>query len=444
MDCLHGFIKIDKCIYNENGIDYPFLIEDNALLIFPPNGEKLTLSISEGIEHLQTLKSQGPIDRAVFKLNFWDGSAGTVLVDNDYSVNNGLIVYEINYLMKCEKGKEVKTFCVESKYLNELAKKTDFINSKDFEKNFEFGEISILKNKKIKLFMRWNKTIPKGNGNIIKAYLVFKCEQELSFDEIIFLNNVCRRFFCFISYSRDAQIENSYAFAVSKMNTIFKGFVFEDNDEKLEKHILSLDNIESTLVKILEFVSKDIFYLEYFAHTSQKHIYLYSRVSCILACFERYAKVLYESEFKRSKEYVDLRNSVIKLLEEEKSKAGTKRIKGYYDELESKLAQESITYGNKVAKVINNNKEIIEHVIDKRIEGTNYKNKVNKLTTDLNNLRNDLAHANIEVRLNDSVMNEIEILEILLYIMAFRIAGINDENVIKSCMYDIFRINVMS
>lgn len=444
MDCLHGFIKIDKCTYNENGIDYPFLIEDNALLIFPPNGEKLSLSLAEGIKHLTTLKSQGPIERSVFKLNFWDGSVGTVLVDNDYSVNNGLIVYEVNYLMKCEKEKEVKTFCVESKYLNELAKKTDFINSKDLKKIFDFGEISILENKKIRLLMRWNKTISKGNGNIIKAYLVFKCEQELSFDEIISLNNVCRRFFCFISYSRDAQIENSYAFAVSKMNTIFKGFVFEDNDENLENHILSLDNIKSNIGKMLEFVSKDIFYMEYFAHTSQKHTYSYSRVSCISACFERYAKVLYESEFKRSKEYVDLRDSVIKLLEEEKSKAPTRRIKSYYDELEGKLAQESITYGNKVAKVINNNEGIIKHIIDKRIEGKDYKSKVNKLTTDLNNLRNDLAHANVDVRVNDLVMNEIEILEILLYIMAFRIAGINDESVIKSCMSDIFRIKFMS
>ena len=443
MDYLHGFIKMNKCTYDENGEDYPFLIEDDKLLIFPPNIKLNSLAAMESFKELTISERLEKNEEILVKLMFCDGTEGEAYLYDMHSMFNGLLVYTIKYLVKHEKSELVKCFCIESSYLNALANKSEFAKSDKLVEKFDLGAISILTDKEILVSIKFNKILSKNRASSIKAYLNLKCEQGLNIDEIILLNNVCRKFFCFISYSLDAHIENSYAFGISKMNTSFKEFIYADDDKNIETQILGLENIKQNICKLIEFVSKDIFYFEYFTHTSQKYSYSFGRIVCLLACFERYAEKRYGDVFKRSEQYREVKDSVIEYLKQRKEE-GTGKVKKYYSEIINLVSYEKLTYGDQIAKVIGYNENIMRPIIDDVIEGEDYNKKLHNLKSKLNKLRNDLAHAKVDMKLDKSVIENVIVVEVLLYVIAFKIAGIDDDAVIKSCLHDLFSIEFMS
>lgn len=443
MDYLHGFIKMNKCTYDENGEDYPFLLEDDKLLIFPPNIKLNSLAAIESFKALKISERFEENKAILVKLKFCDGTEGEAYLYDMHSMFNGLLVYTIKYLVKHDKSELVKNFCIESSYLNELANKSEFVKSDKLAEDFDLGVISILNDKEIQVSIRFNKIFSKSGANSIEAYLNLKCEHGLNTDEIIFLNNVCRKFFCFISYSLDAQIENSYAFGISKMKTAFKEFIYADDDKNVETRILSLENIKQNICKLIEFVSKDIFYFEYFTHTSQKYNYGFGRLVCLLACFERYAEKQYGDIFKRSEQYREVKDSVIEYLKQRKEE-GTGKVRKYYSEIINLVSYEKLTYGDQIAKVIGYNENIMRPIIDDVIEGEDYNKKLQNLKSKLNKLRNDLAHAKVDMKLDKSVIENVIVVEVLLYVIAFKIAGIDDDAVIKSCLHDLFSIEFMS
>lgn len=160
------------------------------------------------------------------------------------------------------------------------------------------------------------------------------------------------------------------------------------------------------------------------------------RVSRIFAEFERTYKQVYGENI-RSKEYVDTKNEIANELNKIKeNQTGQKR--RYYKEIIKGIEKSNVGLNQKIEYALQDCSDIMDKVITICYQEHE---KIENISDRLGMLRNDMIHGEMQYKLKPIDLTDINILEILIYVVLFKSIDLTAEN-IQSCLNDIFRIHI--
>lgn len=261
--------------------------------------------------------------------------------------------------------------------------------------------------------------------------------------EIIMIQN---KFMQFIAYRRNVKFEKVRVLDINEdERKETKGIIIYnelidnevENNKNKRQRIIKLLYIEGVISRIYELiVNGDIYFSHLCKNISALSSYNIMRVSRIFAEFERTYKQVYGENI-RSKEYVDTKNEIANELNKIKeNQTGQKR--KYYKEIIKGIEKSNVGLNQKIEYALQDCSDIMDKVITICYQEHE---KIENISDRLGMLRNDMIHGEMQYKLKPIDLTDINILEILIYVVLFKSIDLTAEN-IQSCLNDIFRIHI--
>ena len=368
---------------------------------------------------------------SVFEYNYgkkdFDGISGLLFESPELNC-----FYDASSIYKHKKDKDGKRIIIES----------EFRESKEIA-SFMYEDIQVKVDIKIDRTFCYRVENPLQAKTKLMFTFSKKVKEMSKILEIIMIQN---KFMQFITYRRNVKFEKVRTLDINEdKKKEIKGIIIYnelmDNEVETNKNrrqrIIKLSDIEEVVSKMYELIANgDIYFSHLCKNISSLSSYNIMRVSRIFAEFERTYKQVY-GESIRSKEYSDTKEEIANELNKIKeNQIGQK--KRYYKQIIRGIEKSSIGLGQKVEYALKDCSTIMNKVINIYYQKHE---KIENISDRLGMLRNDIIHGEMQYKLKPIDLTDINMLEILIYVVIFKFIDLTDKN-IQSCINDIFRMHI--
>lgn len=220
--------------------------------------------------------------------------------------------------------------------------------------------------------------------------------------------------------------------------TIWAHNIVNPEEDYLKKHYIEYDFIKTIDDKILQAIIDEKIFIRHIPENEIKRNQITSQSFVIISsAFEWEFSQLFPNGVKHRK------NKINKV---EEIKKDLLQLSSNYDKQKSKIIEkivENIGKDNLESKLIYTNKELKDasEVFIQHLCSLNHIKNKDKIFTNLQKLRNDFAHGNMDIDLDSDGFVGIIYLERLIYIMQLKRFGLDDKN-IKKAINKLFGSNI--
>ncbi len=250
-------------------------------------------------------------------------------------------------------------------------------------------------------------------------------------NDIIKTYNILRGFFQYITYRKNVNIGNAYLFLIDKNGQrkksgvlVFPQVFQNETHERSNKQIITYQLLKDHSSKLLSAIEKDQIGFKHLCDSiKDRQNYSSSRVIMIFAEFEREYRNIYGEE-SRSDEYMEVKNEIVaKIHEHMLSKNGIKR--KYVKEILKYINKRDIGFKEKIKKSLEENKEIMNCFVEHKY-GCSYSAAIEEISSHMGNLRNGIAHSRLGISTTPELLDDIFIIEELIYAIRLKYISICD------------------
>ena len=169
--------------------------------------------------------------------------------------------------------------------------------------------------------------------------------------------------------------------------------------------------------------------------------YPVSRSFGILSAFEREYRNIYGDNYTRSNQYTETKDTIVGLLKEQAVKLTGKR-KRYVKHFINGIENDSLPFSNRVEIALCDCEEIISPFIEAFYPSRNKKEIYTSIAEHMGRLRNGIAHSRLDVSIKPVFMDDLKIMEIMIYAMRLK-AIKKDSHDIITALSDLFGIRLV-
>lgn len=368
---------------------------------------------------------------SVFEYNYgdkhFDGISGLLFESSELNY-----FYDASSIYKHKKYEDGKKIIVESEHRDseEIA-------------NFLYDNIQIKVEIKIDRTFSHNVECPLYS----KTKLIFTFSEKIKeLKKILNIIMIQNKFMQFITYRRNVKFEKVRTLDTNKDGKKeIKGIIIynelidneiETNKDKRQR-IIKFLYIKGFISKIYELiVSRDIYFSHLCKNISSLRSYNLMRIGRIFAEFERTYKQVYGENI-RSIEYCNTKEEIIENLNGLQGNQTGKK-KKYYKDIIRGIEKSSVGLDQKIEHSLQDCSTIMDKII------TIYYQKheeIENICDRLGMLRNDMIHGEMQYKFKPINLDDINILEILIYVVLLKFINLPKEN-IENCINDIFKIHI--
>lgn len=213
--------------------------------------------------------------------------------------------------------------------------------------------------------------------------------------------------------------------------------VIPEEDERWKKRMIKYQNLNIDLSSLLQAISNNEMYFQHFSSSiSEQYSYEINRVILIFAAFEREFSNVLKDEFKRSENYYRTKKLAIEsLLQLQLTSKSKKYIKGF-----CKIINNSdYTFSERLKQSFVQCSDIISPFVKKEyfdVSNTLFE----EISDRINIMRNNFVHGNMGFVFEPINISDLNILQIIIYILRFKKIGLADKK-IQKCINDLFSYN---
>ena len=231
--------------------------------------------------------------------------------------------------------------------------------------------------------------------------------------------------------------EKGKYFPVAQM-TLFIHNIDEAEEDYIKKYHINYDYIKTIDHKILQAIVDEKIFIRHIPENELKRNQITPQSFVIVSsAFEWEFKQLFTNVVEHTK---------TKINKMEEIKNDLLQLSVNYDKQKNKVIKkivEDVGRDNLESKIIYTNKKLsnISEIFLQYLCNLNYIKNKNKIFTNLQKLRNDFAHGNMDIDIDSDGFVGIIYLERLIYIMQLKRFGLDDEN-IKKAINKLFGGNI--
>ena len=293
------------------------------------------------------------------------------------------------------------------------------------------------------------KISPRDINNYFITNTILKFKWNELVDDYEFVYDIVMTAYKFISYlyyrqninfenidllSKD---ENDKYFTTAQM-TIYINNTKKPQDDYLKKHYIDYNFISTIDNKILQAIIDENIFIRHIPENEEKRNQITPQSFVIVSsAFEWEFKQLFPNGVEHSENKInqitEIKDDLLTLSRNyEKKKVDV--IQKIIENLEKDNLESKLIYANKKLKVVS-------EIFLKYLCKLNSVSNKNKIFTNLQKLRNDFAHGNMDIDIDSDGFLGIIYLERLVYIMQLKRLGLDDEN-IKKAVNKLFGSNI--
>lgn len=449
---------------------FPFTFKNGILTIIPPTIEKWSEFYKE-LFHWNFNKKQKNkwLDKKIIN-GITDKYKGVkFFVTDNPSYSNGYYSYSVDYLYiyDCKnnsdemydingirfKGPECNYFYNVSEYINEDFETKDnkfsrfnlevlSKDDKDFGK-FRWHNYTV----SIKGSLSWKKANDTYSPLEIDSLIVLnlsRCCNDL--EKLLELVSIQRIVLAFCAYRKNITFKeiDTYTYVKDKLKRK-TGNIYIFNEKEIEKdikHLRQIIDLRDINFKISKLYKLALDNKLYTTHICQNYLmrnsYTPARVLSILIAFEHTFKIIYKDVSLSNDEFNLAKIKTIKFLDEQIS-INSGKLKKKFKGLKNSVNKTKLGYDEHLKYALNDNFKVLEPFIKNRFQVKNTKTIVSKSSERINNIRNLMAHGNLDIKFKPINSNDIYLVELLLYSMILKYIGL-EAKIIQDKIKKLFNI----
>lgn len=452
---------------------YPFLFENSQLFLFPGTEiewNKQKLDLFESVIEFSKLRIKHEwISNNYIKGITNDEKQILFITKGDSSNNNGFLSFEIQCLYIYEsqsstesinglifKANEIDDFFDPARVfrnnisVDEKDKSHVFIVKSDgaLRNSIKCGSYSYC-GVDICVEVSAFSTLSFGSEKPLSAQSQFYLEFskpitiDMTFDIILhqrlFLQYVCYR--KNIEFSEISVIDKNNEGLRKRTGQIY---ILDEEDietnKKEREKVLIYESLKQNTVNIFQAIADNKLYFEHFSKSAAaKKSYGVDRIILIFAAFEREFSNIFPVDLLRSKQYLEVKSQVVSLLNDyEKNFSG--KIKKYINSFKRIISNSDSKLSDRITYAINRCFNVLEVFLKYNYEKVD-QDLVDNIANRMNDIRNDIAHGNLNLQIEPVHLFDFKIMEILLYVMRLNEMGI-DTFIIKKAICKLFGYSI--
>lgn len=315
--------------------------------------------------------------------------------------------------------------------------------------DFDFGVFE-MEEKVLHLSGHAFATLAGRSANPFEAhsFLLAECEDCLSVRNGVDLAYTIMDFLKYVSYRSNISIFSVDTFRYDEHGTReYIGFLSfpreksEEKSEKAQKVIIGYDLLKENSTALMQLFCDKVITLQHLCESIETRLhYTTARFILILTAFEREFRNVYGLDFGRSEKYLRVKAEVLDSLNVmRENKHG--KCREYVDQIINLIGASDNGYGMKVQKALKCCLDIIEPFIRKKYEGE-IEDVINGIGKRMGNCRNGIAHGRLDFLIDPINLDDIKIIEELLYAMRLKSLSI-DSTAIQKAINSLFCENMM-
>jgi hypothetical protein len=214
-----------------------------------------------------------------------------------------------------------------------------------------------------------------------------------------------------------------------------------ESHKRKKDRIIKFNYIENVVCSLMETITKGEIYFEHLCNSiSETASYNISRYILIFAAFEREFRNIYGFDYGRSDKYLKTKEEAVRMFDI-KIEESSGKVKGYYKEIQRFVSKLDIMLMQKIQVALNDCKDIMEPFI-KYNYSDDFDETVDRIGERMNDLRNNVAHANLDLSIDTVHLTDLGIIQILLYAMRLKKLSV-DQVSAKKALKDLFGIPIV-
>ena len=191
------------------------------------------------------------------------------------------------------------------------------------------------------------------------------------------------------------------------------------DDENKQKQFISSEHLSKHTADLVSFIHQGKVGFQFICDTAAKrNSYPPSRIIAICTEFEREFRNVYGTDVLRHDIYKETKEEIVKLLDS-KADDETGKKRQYIKSFSRSVSNFDDSYGQRVRYAMEQNETILKPFLD-----TFFRDELSELKEGipdrLNDIRNGLAHSRLDFELTPVNLSDIEVLEILTYIIVLQ------------------------
>lgn len=480
---LIGFVKVD-------GTDYPFEFDEKTftLNLYPPSREvqeKKRFDIFDDVNAVASDSHEWISCTRITGVSFggkktasgslFSSSYHYILFDvQDVEANyNGFVSYPVNWYFLYSKeiqeagisgfklvGNTINYFYNPEVALQREVKLTEdrtaakklSVSSNDMQCSNSCGEYRLTDGITAKISVNAYSTIRyQTASNPIDAESVFVTmfSRPLKDEEIDILLNAyryTRRFFHYLSRRCNVGLYDVDVCFLNKDNKrdysgllVFKEREQEESHKDANQRMIDCSVLGVHSAKLFSLIAGNVLgYGHICKSISDTHQYSPSRALMILAEFEREFFNIYGGDRNRSQEYQEVKQDILGMIDDIISSATGKR-RACAKELRKYVANHSNSFQSKIIKALNDCRPIMEPFVRKRYKGE-FEEAVDGIGERMGEIRNGLAHSRLSLQFEAIHLDDLNIVEELLYAMRLKTI-LYDTTIVQKGINNLFGEN---
>ena len=459
-------MKIDNFsgYINYKGEEYIFTYEDYQIQLIPITYEKMiSHRIDNTFNAIVGKTKTGFVNDTIINGICFDNSAITICIidypnsELNFKVrwmyihnenNNPMKIKGINFI-----SQEINYFYDIKRYINDdyQTKENKFksltINVNSLERellgNFKYKDYNI----EIYGDMAFKKNYDVSNNLELWSKLSLESKDEISdlntiYEIVILQKNVID----ILTYRKNNTFDSIEIYTYKNEERIIQGRFYINNgciketNYKNVKQIITSSHIKN-IGKLYKLINERKIYLSHLSESHKlKSTYDSSKLLGILIAYERMINWKYSKSSMRNKEYLELLSRMKQLTIENKEKlcTGLANKNTKFKNNVDNIFKPKVPYSKYIKQAIEDYPITLSLI--ENIYGVHASNKsINKISERINELRNNMAHGNIDIEVTDNHIKDIHFMEILIYILILTELGLKEEE-IASKIVTLFNI----
>ena len=281
-----------------------------------------------------------------------------------------------------------------------------------------------------------------------KSYLRMAFSKKIVLEEMIEKARNVQSFLAYVSYRNNIKFTDiSTYIAMGEGHVrncgklVFRGDCKEEKTEKARQRIIKAEYLSDHMAEIFRAIDCGEIPFGYLCDSIEdmSH-YPISRIIMILATFEREFHTIYGQDVRRSEDYKNIKDKIIKQIEN-LAEGFTGKHRKYVKSFAGIIRNSDSSYGDRFKYALEDCKGIMEPFVTRHFEGT-YEEIIEDVSFNVNTLRNGIAHSRLDMKLEARHLTDIKFVEEMIYVIRLKKIGVED-NVIKKSINELFRENVL-
>lgn len=458
-------MKIDEQIKGfilEEDKEYPFIYEDNYLLLFPTSRDEWNQQrinsrkdFINNVNEEKVKENKWIESKRLHGITNKNNSIIFEVSSNSFS-DNGFIGYSVNFILVYDNskvtinqingfttsGRELDVFYNPSRafstefHFNETDSKVASIvvngNSTDYIGEYQKQGIDIEINLSIIPKYKFN----QGEPLSAKTNISFAFSKECNIDFLLDVYMHLKKFFYYVCGRTNIEFYDLHIHGSGYKNVGVLRFVEDNNNnESNVDNIIKYELLNSNTIELFKCVSKKEMYFEHLCNSyEERQIYSIARIIHNFVAFEREYRNIYGEKSIRSDAYFEVKKDVLESLGLIKEKLSGRK-KDYIKSFMRTIEKSDNKLSSKIENAIKDCKDILLSFVE-HYYGEYSKEKIKEISERMNELRNDLTHGNIDIEIEPIHLNDFAIMECLTYAMRLKKIGLEPDN-IQECIRSI-------